>query len=449
MKRPSTPKATKKPSAKTSRAHKPKVHAEGAAELDGVLRLIEEATREAPLAEVLAGQVAAIAKLLKVEVCSVYLLEGPDGAQQLVMRATHGYPQEAVGKVRLRIGEGLTGFAVECLRPVSVAAALVDARNRTFEDLDESLYPALCAVPLLDGGRAVGALVIQRREQKAFTEREVVLLAAMASPLLFALERARARAAAERVAKAEIDLSKRPHDLSLDGKSLVPGSAIGVAHVRGQLSVKEERARAQPVTEHARLGKALAAAADEIAQLESWAATHARLGSAEMRRLLSSSRFVLDDALLRERMLEHVNEGATAEQAVTRVVREYTRALTQDGDAMLIERAVEVEALGWRVLARLQGRNQQLRPGAVLCASRVAVCDVLELSVAHGVALVLPQAASESTVGLCKALRLPLLVEVAELFRWVADGDRLLVEPDRLVINPSQLAEASYRRSTK
>ena len=436
-----------KPRAARLSGTKPKVHAEGEAQLDGVLRLIEEATRDAPLAEVLAGQVAAIAQLLKVEVCSVYLLEGPDGTQQLMMRATHGYPQEAVGKVRLRIGEGLTGFAVECLRPVSVAAALVDARNRTFADLDESLYPALCAVPLIDGGRAVGALVIQRREKKAFTEREVVLLAAMASPLLFALERARARAAQERVAKAEIDLSKRPHDLSLEGKAANPGSAIGVAHVRGQLIVKEERVRAKPVTEHARLGKALAAAADEIAQLESWAAVHAKLASVEMRRILSSSRFVLDDALLRERMLEHVSEGATAEQAVTRVVREYTRALTQDGDAMLLERAIEVEALGWRVTAKLQARDQTLRPGAVLCASRVAVCDVLELAAAHGVGIVLDQEAAPSTMGVCKALRLPLMVEVRELFRWVADGDRLLFADQRVIVNPSQIAEADYRRN--
>lgn len=428
-------------------AHEPKVHGEGEAQLDGVLRLIEEATREAPLGEVLAGQVAAIAQLLRVEVCSVYLLEGPEGAQQLVMRATHGYPQDAVGRVRLRVGEGLTGFAVECLRPVSVAAALVDARNRQFADLDESLYPALCAVPLLDGGRAVGALVIQRREQKAFTEREVVLLAAMASPLLFALERARARAGAERVAKAEIDLSKRPQDVTIEGKIANAGSAIGTAHVRGQWTVKDEKIRAKPSTEHARLGKALASAADEIAQLESWAATHSKLATAEARRLLASSRFVLDDAQLRERMLDHVEEGATAEQAVTRVVREYTRALTQDGDAMLIERAIEVEALGWRVMARLQGRTQALKPASVLCASRVAVCDVLELGAAHGSAIVLHQAAAESTIGVARALRLPMIVEAAELFRWVADGDRLLVDGNKIIVNPSQIVEAEYRRN--
>ncbi len=428
----------------------PYVHAQGDAQLDGVMRLIEEATRDAPLAEVLATQVNELATLLRVDVCSVYLLEGAgDGEPELVMRATHGYPQEAVGRVRLKVGEGLTGSAVALLRPVSVAAALVDSRNRQFEDLDESLYPALCAVPLLDGGKAIGAVVIQRREQRAFTDREVVLLAAMASPLLFAIERARARSQAERVARAEVDLSRRPQDVSMSGKTANGGSAIGTAHVRGKLTPKDDKVQRSVAEEQAKLDAALAAAADEIAQLESWAATHAKLASAEMRRLLTSSRFVLDDALLQERMQEHVQQGATAEQAVTRVVREYTRALTQEGDPMLLERAIEVEALGWRVTARLSGRLQTLRPAAVLCASRIAVCDVLELAAAHGVAIVLHQVAGESAIGVCRALRLPLITEVSELFRWVTDGDRLLVEEGRVVVNPSQIAEAEFRRAKK
>src|SRR5262249_26980049 len=140
------------------RSAAPRVHARGEARLDAVLDLAEEASREAPLGEVLAALCQRIAHMLAVDVCSIYLRElEVDGRRRaLVLRATSGYPQSAVGAVRMRVGEGLTGFAVECLRPVSVARAASDARNKAFEELDETRFPSLCALPLVDGGRAVG-----------------------------------------------------------------------------------------------------------------------------------------------------------------------------------------------------------------------------------------------------------------------------------------------------
>src|SRR5258706_6868259 len=101
------------------------VHARGAGSLDGMLAVTEIASGAALLDDVLGGLAEKIALLLGVDVCSIYLrdeeaLDGRRGGE-LVLRATHGLPAEAVGAVRMRVGEGLTGFAVECLRPVSVA----------------------------------------------------------------------------------------------------------------------------------------------------------------------------------------------------------------------------------------------------------------------------------------------------------------------------------------
>src|SRR5437870_2367399 len=126
------------------------VHARGVASLDGMLALCEIASRAAPLDEVLTQLSERIAALLGVDVCSIYLSDGlSDGGGELVLRATHGLPPDAVGAVRMRVGEGLTGFAVECLRPVSVAMVTADARNKNFPGLREERFPALCALPLV------------------------------------------------------------------------------------------------------------------------------------------------------------------------------------------------------------------------------------------------------------------------------------------------------------
>src|SRR5262245_40338909 len=111
------------------------VHTRRAGPLDGLLELTEVASHDEPVAEVLGRLAERIAALLAVDVCSIYLRESGADGDQLVLRANHGFAAEAIGAVRMRVGEGLTGFAVECLRPVSVATAVQDARNKPFAAL--------------------------------------------------------------------------------------------------------------------------------------------------------------------------------------------------------------------------------------------------------------------------------------------------------------------------
>ena len=57
-----------------------------------------------------------IAQRMGMEVCSIYRNLGGD----LVLAATHGLAKDAVGKVRLSIGEGITGRVVETGKPIVV-----------------------------------------------------------------------------------------------------------------------------------------------------------------------------------------------------------------------------------------------------------------------------------------------------------------------------------------
>jgi phosphoenolpyruvate-protein kinase (PTS system EI component) len=168
-----------------------------------------------------------------------------------------------------------------------------------------------------------------------------------------------------------------------------------------------------------------------------------------MMTLLSPSRFVLDDARLRGRMIKHVEAGSSAEDAVEHVMREYTRVLSSSGDPVLTDRALEVEALCLRVMHELGAAQPPIAPGSVLCASRLTVCDALEFAAGHGVAVALTHAADGSPgVAVACALGLPVVCGLGELYRWVADGDRALVNAAEgtVVLNPSRVAVAEFRR---
>jgi signal transduction protein with GAF and PtsI domain len=306
-------------------------------------------------------------------------------------------------------------------------------------------------VPLVDGGRAVGALVIQRKLPRAFGQREVVLAASVAAPILFALERARSRERERLVEEGGYAPARigRPREVSLTGRVLSPGRALGTLAVRrlGGAARREEPAERDGDAERARLGEALARASEEMANLEAWAAERAMLPS--MTALLSPSRYVLDDARLRGFMLKQVKAGASAETAVERVIREYTRVLSGAGDPVLTARAHEVEALGLRVLGHLGAPCGPLRPGAVLCAARLTVCDAIELAARHGSGVLLSTSSDDAPgIAIALALGLPVIGGLHELFRWAADGDRALVDANsgRVTLNPSGVDVAHFRR---
>src|SRR5262249_28263469 len=95
--------------AKPGASVKPKVHGRGDKRLDGVLDLVAFAARPMPLLTLLDEAPKRIGALFGADVCSIYLLEG-DG-HSLVMRGNVGFSHAALGQVRLRVGEGITGEA--------------------------------------------------------------------------------------------------------------------------------------------------------------------------------------------------------------------------------------------------------------------------------------------------------------------------------------------------
>ena len=103
--------------------------------LDEIGKLAAESGKPA---ETLMHVVELIARRFQTEVCSAYLLE-PDRAN-LVLAATIGLNPESVGRVRMRLSEGLAGLVAEQLRPQFVADATTHPRFKYFREAGEDPY---------------------------------------------------------------------------------------------------------------------------------------------------------------------------------------------------------------------------------------------------------------------------------------------------------------------
>ncbi len=128
------------------------------------------------------------AEVMGMDSCSLYLLD-PQG-EYLVLRATTGLAPEAVGRARLRVGQGLTGWAAQHEQPAWSSNAPADPRFVLLPETEELRFKSLLAVPLVVGGRVLGAMNVQTRNTHEFTEDEVELLSMIADLAGGAIEKA-------------------------------------------------------------------------------------------------------------------------------------------------------------------------------------------------------------------------------------------------------------------
>jgi starch phosphorylase len=139
--------------------------------LEEIGRLVSESGNPS---ETLNNIVHLIQRRFETDVCSVYLLE-PDRSN-LVLAATVGLRPDSVGRVRMRLNEGLAGLVAEQLRPQFVANAPSHPRFKYFREAGEDPYRTFLGVPVLDGGLLQGVLVIQTIEQRVFEQDDMRML---------------------------------------------------------------------------------------------------------------------------------------------------------------------------------------------------------------------------------------------------------------------------------
>ena len=123
--------------------------------------------------EVLTRVVEFASALVKCDSCLIYVLE----EEELVLRASKNPHPEVVDRLKLRLGEGITGWVAEHQEPVAVAEkAALDPRFQFFHELPEDSYEAFLSVPLMCRGRVVGVINLQHRQHHVYRRREIRLI---------------------------------------------------------------------------------------------------------------------------------------------------------------------------------------------------------------------------------------------------------------------------------
>jgi phosphotransferase system enzyme I (PtsP) len=407
--------------------------------LDAVLDFVAFSARPMPLVTLLDEAPRRIVSIFGADVCSLYLLEGE--GNELVMRGNVGFAKDALGQVRLHIGEGITGEAVEYLRPISADLAVSHASYKHFEELGEERYPVFLAVPIRGKSGPLGAIVIQRGTGP-FEPRDIELLTALGALIAAGIRHAELLDSKREKAIPRRAAGGGTRKVTLPGRPLNPGRALGaIAALRRPA---QRSADSTPKTTTASDVRMLRAAFDVAEKAMNGLSQRAKkLALGRDAAFLSTYVEILADARFRERAGELVEQGMGIQSALDRVARDVTRiAASVTRDPFLEERAKDIEDLcdALTMLAATDKRAE-LPSKAVLVGDGLTVFDLLISARAHPVGVALSERASgPRTRSLVRLLGVPSVVDVQGLFKWAADGDVALVDADHglLVINPSK-----------
>lgn len=364
-----------------------------------------------------------IAASMVAEVCSIYLRRA-SGDMELF--ATEGLAPDAVHVTRMKPGEGLVGEIVRQGRPLNLSEAPLHPAFSYRPETGEDPFHAFLGVPLLRGGRTVGALVVQNRTARVYGEDEVEDLQTIAMVLSEMV------AAGELVDQEELkDVELAPHRPErLKGVRFAEGLAFGQAVLHEAPVAPEMLLADDPAQEEIRLHDALEALRKQIDEM-----LEGQSGLVGVPyEVLETYRLFAHDRGWNRGLEDAVRSGLTAEAAVERARWEHRARLKEARDPYLRERLHDLEDLADRLLRHLSGESQQARAlpeNAILIARNLGPADLLEYDRTRLKGLLLEEGSAASHASIvAKALGIPCVGRLPGLRDRISQGDAVIVDAE-------------------
>ncbi len=193
-----------------------RAHDERNAEGEALRRVGEAMGSLFDLEEMLRAVAGVAVQVTGTDSSQVYLFN--DAKDTLTLRAVDaGSEQDLVGKVRLKVGEGLAGWVAQHKEAVAVERdAYHDKRFKLVPGLQEDKYESMLSAPLIYRTEIIGVINVRTIKPHVYTQTQVRLLQSIASQVSGAVENSRAYRKMERRASQLSTLSEVSKTITSD-----------------------------------------------------------------------------------------------------------------------------------------------------------------------------------------------------------------------------------------
>ena len=409
--------------------------------------IIQDVNDAADLEQALAIIVKRTRETMQVDAATVYFRD--DKTNELVLMATDGLNQNAVGKVRFCLNQGLIGYVTSQAEPVNVEDAQAHPNYHLVSETNEVPFHGFLGVPIVQHRHVLGVLVVRKKLRHRFSSDDETFLVTMAAQLSGAISHAEKTGNLAQTLYGDEDKA-----FYVKGLSGSPGIAIGDAFVVYPAANLD--AVPDNIITHTEVGSHISAFTKAVARVEEEFKTL----SQRMQGLVSKKELALFDVfglmlkseLLIDAVIERINAGQWAQGALRDTIADHVKQFNAMEDAYLRERAVDVKDLGRRILMHLQAQKtitQKVNKPVVLVGEEITVSQFSEVPLEYLVAIISTRGSASSHVAiLAHALGIPSVMGVDE-FPWnqikqqkvIVDGHQGLI-----YVKPSQIILKEYRR---
>ena len=380
-----------------------------------------------------------IAVAMQADVCSMYVLRADD---ILELFATHGLNYSAVHQSQLKVGQGLVGKIARRGRLLNLSDAQKHPAFAYLPEVGEDDYHAFLGVPMKRAGRAMGVLVVQRKDKIAYPLYDVEALETAAMVLSDLV----ASGDLKGLARSGADLdTTRP--LSRQGVFLAPGIGIGSVVLHDPRVVVTRLFNDDVAAEQRRLAIAIKGLRDSFDALMD---DDQLSDEGEHVDVLESLRMFAHDRGWVRRINEAIEDGLTAEAATEKVAQYHRTRLLRAPNSYLRERLEDFDDLARRLLRHLIGERQDsdsTDTALVVVARTMSAAELFDYDREKLVGVVVEEATATSHVVIVARALGIAVVRVRDIVGRCENGDSIIADGDdgSVHLRPVEDLRLSYR----
>ena len=391
---------------------------------------------DAGLDAFLAKVVSTVAWHMRAAVCSIYLYE-PE-THELVLRANQGLNPDLIGKLRLKLGEGITGTSLKDLRPICEAKASDNPHFKYIPGSNEDRYISFLAVPIQRKMDPVGVIVVQDPQWNYFNPNDIQALRVISSQLAGVIENAHLLMrlhGADTQEQSGADSSAAdgfgPGTHCIRGHGACDKMGMGLSTRIGQYLAESPENHLCPIgLTEADFDRALAATERQLMELQR--RLEDRLQDAASM-IFGAHVLMLKDAAFSGEIRAKIRSGTNPWVAILDEVRRYSDLFSNSSIPTMREKVLDVEDLGHRLLYNIappaaQGASPDYT-GQIIIAQELLPSDILKLAAEGAAGLVLLGGGQHSHVAiLAKALQIPLVIANDPRLLHLPEGTPILLD---------------------
>ncbi|MEI6056963.1 MAG: phosphoenolpyruvate--protein phosphotransferase [Lentisphaerota bacterium] len=398
--------------------------------------------------EMLSEIVELIAVGLDARVCSVYVYKKE--TDELILNATYGLNQSAIGKIRIKPGEGLTGTCFKENKILNIKDPSSHPNFKYFEASQEENYKYLLAIPLNIATQCLGVLIIQTNEAEYFSDTVISMAKTIGTQLanlflnadiLNTLSVSNQEQSKESThqALASIDaLGYQP--LKVEGLAGNTGVSLGDAYIFNSTNPYLDITYCVPASctrELSILNKALAMAIERTVALEKKALS--LISEADASIFFAHLLFLEDKTLVNKIREAIILNTYTAEFALKKVYDEYTKLFSSLKDQAFRDKTMDFKDVMIRLLETVFIlKNKDIEhfdkdiieaQNIILIAKEILPSDLLKLPTDNIKGIICERGGASAHVSiLAKALNIPALMGAKKASSLAKNNDKILLD---------------------